>query len=337
MRAWVLNNTEGPSSFELVDHPTPECGPDDVRVHLKASGLNHLDLWVSMGLPGPKHFPHIAGGDGAGVINAVGSQVVGVEVGDEVVIDPSVACGQCEQCAEGNSVYCPSYAILGEHINGTLAEQVVVPARNVSPKPAGLSWAQAGTFALTTGTAYRMLTRARTEAGSKVLVVGIGGGVSSIGLQLALNMGADVWVTSRDPEKIERAVAMGAQGGFNSASEFARSIKQETGGVDVVLENVGGATWNQSVRSLRSGGRLVTCGSTAGSKVEITVPYLFFKQLEIIGSSMYTPSEFAAVLELVSSGTIVPAVDSEFSFDALPGALAHLEQGAQFGKIAMMR
>ena len=337
MRAWVLNNTEGPSSFELVDHPTPECGPDDVRVHLKASGLNHLDLWVSMGLPGPKHFPHIAGGDGAGVINAVGSQVVGVEVGDEVVIDPSVACGQCEQCAEGNSVYCPSYAILGEHINGTLAEQVVVPARNVSPKPAGLSWAQAGTFALTTGTAHRMLTRARTEAGSKVLVVGIGGGVSSIGLQLALNMGADVWVTSRDPEKIERAVAMGAQGGFNSASEFARSIKQETGGVDVVLENVGGATWNQSVRSLRSGGRLVTCGSTAGSKVEITVPYLFFKQLEIIGSSMYTPSEFAAVLELVSSGTIVPAVDSEFSFDTLPGALAHLQQGAQFGKIAMMR
>jgi NADPH:quinone reductase-like Zn-dependent oxidoreductase len=169
------------------------------------------------------------------------------------------------------------------------------------------------------------------------LVVGIGGGVSSIGLQLALNMGADVWVTSRDPGKIDRAVAMGAQGGFDSASEFARSVKQETGGVDVVLENVGGATWNQSVRSLRSGGRLVTCGSTAGPKVEITIPYLFFKQLEIMGSTMYTPTEFAAVLELVSSGKIVPAVDSEFGFEALPDALKHLEQGAQFGKIAIIR
>ena len=337
MRAWVLNKTEGPSSFELADHPTPECGPDDVRVRLKASGLNHLDLWVSMGLPAPKHFPHIAGGDGAGVIDAVGSDVIGMAVGDEVVIDPSVGCGNCEQCEAGNSVYCRSFVILGEHTNGTLADQVVIPARNVSPKPESLSWAQAGTFALTTGTAYRMLTRARTEPGSKVLVVGIGGGVSSIGLQLALNMGADVWVTSRDPEKVERAVAMGAQGGFDSASEFARSVKQATGGVDVVLENVGGATWNQSVRSLRSGGRLVTCGSTAGPKVEITIPYLFFKQLEIIGSSMYTPSEFAAVLELVSSGAIVPAVDSEFAFEELPEALKHLEQGAQFGKIAMMR
>lgn len=337
MRAWVLNKTEGPSSFELADHPNPECGPDDVRVRLKASGLNHLDLWVSMGLPAPKHFPHIAGGDGAGVIDAVGSDVIGMAVGDEVVIDPSVGCGNCEQCEAGNSVYCRSFVILGEHTNGTLADQVVIPARNVSPKPESLSWAQAGTFALTTGTAYRMLTRARTEPGSKVLVVGIGGGVSSIGLQLALNMGADVWVTSRDPEKVERAVAMGAQGGFDSASEFARSVKQATGGVDVVLENVGGATWNQSVRSLRSGGRLVTCGSTAGPKVEITIPYLFFKQLEIIGSSMYTPSEFAAVLELVSSGAIVPAVDSEFAFEELPEALNHLEQGAQFGKIAMMR
>lgn len=337
MRAWVLNKTEGPSSFELIDHPTPQCGPDDVRVRLKASGLNHLDLWVSMGLPAPKHFPHIAGGDGAGVIDAVGSDVVGVVVGDEVIIDPSVVCGHCDECTAGNSVFCRDFYVLGEHTDGTLADQVVVPARNVSQKPANLSWAQAGTFALTTGTAYRMLIRARTAAGSKVLVVGIGGGVSSIGLQLALHMGAEVWVTSRDPEKNERAVAMGAKGGFDSASEFARSVKRETGGVDVVLENVGGATWDQSVLSLRSGGRLVTCGSTAGAKVEITVPYLFYKQLEIIGSTMYTPSEFGAVLELVSSGDIVPAVDSEFPFEALPGALKHLEQGAQFGKIAIVR
>jgi D-arabinose 1-dehydrogenase-like Zn-dependent alcohol dehydrogenase len=121
MRAWVLNQTGGPSSFELVDHPTPECGPDDVRVCLKASGLNHLDLWVSMGLPAPKHFPHIAGGDGAGVIDAIGSNVAEVAVGDKVIIDPSVACGECKECVVGNSVYCRDFHILGEHTNGTLA------------------------------------------------------------------------------------------------------------------------------------------------------------------------------------------------------------------------
>jgi NADPH:quinone reductase-like Zn-dependent oxidoreductase len=337
MRAWVLNKTEGPSSFELVDISVPEPGPGDVRVKIVASGLNHLDLWVSMGLPAPKQFPHIVGADGAGIIDAVGDGVTDVALGDEVIVNPSVSCGHCAECDAGNTVYCRTFHILGEHTNGTLADQLVLPARNVSPKPSALSWQQAGTFALTTGTAYRMLQRARVSAGSKVLVVGVGGGVSSIGMQLALSMGAQVWVTSRDQAKIDRAVSMGAAGGFDSASEFSRAVKADTGGVDAVLENVGGATWNQSMRSLRSGGRLVTCGSTAGAKVEITVPYLFFKQLEIIGSTMYTPSEFEAVLELVANGAINPSVDSEFSFEDLPDALRRLEKGDQFGKIAILR
>lgn len=337
MRAWILNKTDGPSSFELVDIPVPDPGPGEVRVKIVSSGLNHLDLWVSMGLPAPKHFPHIVGADGAGVIDAVGVGVTDVAVGDEVIIDPSVSCGHCAECDTGNTVYCKSFHILGEHTNGTLADQVVLPARNVSAKPSSLTWDQAGTFALTTGTAYRMLRRARVSAGATVLVVGVGGGVSSIGLQLGLQMGAEVWVTSRGQAKIDRAVSMGASGGFDSSSEFSRAIKAETGGVDVVLENVGGATWNQSVRSLRSGGRLVTCGSTAGAKVEITIPYLFFKQLEIIGSTMYTPSEFEAVLALVANGSISPAVDSTFAFEDLPDALAHLEKGEQFGKIAISR
>lgn len=337
MRAWLLHDTNGPSSFSLEEVDTPEPGLGEVRVALRISALNHLDLWVSMGLPKPHHFPHIAGGDGAGVIDAVGEGVEHVAVGDEVIINPSVSCGHCPTCLRGEVVYCREYAILGEHRPGTLADAVVLPARNVVPKPTPVAWETAGSFGLATGTAYRMLKRARLRAGERLLVVGVGGGVSSAALQLGVAMGADVYVTSRDPRKVEWAIGQGATAGYASDGEFAKELKGSGGPVDVVVENVGPATWDQTIRSLAPGGRVVVCGSTSGTKVELTVPVLFFKQLEIIGSSMFTHGEFADVTAMLANGTIDPPVDEVFEFEELPTALARLEEGSQLGKLALSR
>lgn len=335
MRAWVLHEMGGPESFRLEEVDTPEAGPDEVRVRLRSGALNHLDLWVSRGLPKPD-LPHVAGADGAGVVDEVGRAVDRVSVGEQVIINPSVACGRCPACLAGRSPFCKSYGILGEHRWGTFAEQVVIPAANVVPKPEHLAWEEAGAFGLTTGTAFRMLRRARLRAGDVLLVVGIGGGVSSAGLSLGLAMGARVYVTSTRPEKIKRALELGAAGGFSSNDHFAEQLKGEVpNGADVVLENVGPATWEQSVRSLARGGRLVVCGGTSGAKVEVHLPSLFFKQLELIGSTMFDYAEFADVVGLVGDGQVPVLVDQVFGFEDLPSALARLETGDQFGKVVI--
>ena len=331
MRAWYLNDTNGPSSYTLGDLDMPEPGPGEVRVALRTSALNHLDIWTSMGAPAPKSFPHVTGADGAGHIDAVGRDAGAWNTGDEVIIDPSIPHGPATDAIP----YGGKLGILGEHSWGTLASHVVVPATNVVAKPEGLSWEHAGAYGLATGTAYRMLQRARLAEGDVLLVVGVGGGVSSAGLALGVEMGATVYVTSRSPEKIARAIEMGAAGGFDSAGEFSKEIKAAAGGAQVVLENVGPATWDQSMRSLTAGGRLVTCGSTSGPRVQITVPALFFKHHEIIGSTMFDHADFEAVTEMVASGRIPVLVDQVFAFTDLPAALARLESGDQLGKIVI--
>lgn len=336
MRAWLLTDTTGIDAFTLEEVDTPEPGPGEVRVRVVTSGLNHLDLWVSQGLPAPSHLPHIVGADAAGVIDAVGEGVDGIEVDDEVVIDPSLSCGSCSACRRDEIVFCPEFAILGEHHTGTLAEYVVVTAANALPKPPGLDWPVAGTFGLVTGTALRMLDRGRVSEGESILIPGIGGGVSSAALLLARARRARVFVTSRSPEKIEWAIDNGAEAGFDSAAEFSKEMNAH-GGADVVIENVGPATWSQSLRSLKPGGRMVVCGATSGPKVELTLPVLWFKQLELIGSSMATHSQFSRALHLVSSGGVKAPVDSVFAFERVPDALRHLEAGAQLGKVAIGR
>jgi NADPH:quinone reductase-like Zn-dependent oxidoreductase len=335
MKAWVLHEIAGPQAFVLEDVDTPEPETGEVRVKLSAAALNHLDIWTSLGMPKP-HLPHVSGADGAGVVDAIGPDVTTVEPGQEVVLNPSIGCGTCPACLRGDVPFCRAYQILGEHRWGTLAEYVVVPARNVLPKPPDLSWEEAAAYGLAAGTAYRMLRRAHLGAGDLLLVVGVGGGVSSAGLLIGRAMGATVYVTSTNTDKICRAIQLGAAGGFNSTNTFAKDLKAEAGrGADVVLENVGPATWEQSVRALRPGGRLVTCGSTSGTKVEITVPYLFFKQLEIMGSTMFDHAEFAAVTNLVGSGHVPVLVDKVFELAQLPAALSRLEAGQQLGKIVL--
>lgn len=305
----------------------PPLGPDDVQVRVVASALNHMDLWVTRGLPKPP-LPHIPGCDAAGIVDAVGPDVVSVGPGDEVVINPAVSCRRCAACLAGNGPYCRSFQIVGEQRWGSHADLVMVPEANVSPRPAGVSWEQSAAFGLCALTAWRMLRRARLRAGETVLVVGVGGGVSSAALALGRVMGARVFATSRDQAKRERAVALGAEAAFDSAQDFP--VK-----ADVVVENVGAATWDRSLRALVPGGRLVTCGGTAGSVVELQLPRLFFKQFEIIGSTMGSYDEWREVAGLVAAGLPVE-VDHVFEgLESYPEALARLQAGTQLGKLVI--
>jgi len=335
MQAWLLREIGGPESFALEDVDEPVPGPGEVRVRLVTSALNHLDIWSSMGMPKPP-LPHIAGADGAGTVDAVGEGVTTVAVGDGVVVNPSVSCGSCQACLRGDILFCDTYQILGEHRWGTLADQVVIPARNVVPKPSVLGWDHAGAYALAYGTAYRMLRRARLKVGDTLLIVGVGGGVSNAAMMLGKEMGAVVFVASRDPKKVEKAVFSGADGGFLSTEDFGKALKAATGqGADVVVENVGEPTWRASIGSLNKGGRLVTCGGTGGPKIELSLPRVFFKQIEIIGSTMFDMAEFADVTNLVGSGRVPIIIDSTFGFDELPAAMERMQNGEQFGKIVL--
>jgi zinc-binding alcohol dehydrogenase/oxidoreductase len=325
MQAWVLR--ESPGTYEWSEVDDPPVGHGDVRVRVVASALNHMDLWLTKGLPKP-HLPHVPGCDVAGVVDAVGDGATSVAEGAEVVVNPAVSCRRCRACLSGESPLCRSFQIVGEQRWGGHGSHVVVPAENVTPKPAGRSWEECAAFGLATLTAWRMLRRARLQAGETVLVVGVGGGVSSAALALAKRAGARVVGTSRDAAKREQALALGADAVLGSDDE-RWDVK-----ADVVIESVGPATWDKSVRSLVRGGRLVVCGGTSGQQVELNLPRLFFQQHEVIGSTMGSYEEWAQVVDLVDQGLPV-VVDEVLPLARYPDALERLRAGEQLGKIVL--
>lgn len=325
MDAWILD--ESPGNYRRGEIHLPPLRDDDVLVRVRASALNHMDLWVTKGLPRPT-LPHVPGCDVAGVVEAVGPTVVGVAIGDEVVVNPGVSPVEDIVALGNDSPMGPGFMIYGEHCWGGHATFAVAPARNVVPRPAGRTWAECAAYPLAYLTAYRMLRRARVRAGHTVLVVGIGSGVSCAALALARHMGCTVIATSRSQAKRDEALAMGAAQVLDSAAD--RWGVQ----ADVVIESVGPATWEQSVRSLRPGGRLVVCGGTSGPKVQLDLPRLFFKQIEIIGSTMGSYEEFAEVTELVAAGVPVH-VDRVYPLAEYEAALARLAEGEQLGKIVL--
>jgi zinc-binding alcohol dehydrogenase/oxidoreductase len=324
MRAWILDASPGDYHEGEIDDPP--VGPGDVRVRPVASALNHMDLWVTKGLPKPP-LPHVPGCDVAGVVESVGEGVHHVAVGDEVVVNPAVAPIEAVVELGNDAPLGKGFHILGEQVWGGHADLVAVPGRNVVPRPAGRTWEDCAAYPLATLTAWRMLRRARVTAGDTVLVVGIGGGVSTAALALATRLGAVVYATSRDETKRARAVELGAVGAFDSNEDWPVRA-------DVVVESVGPATWDRSVKALRPGGRLVVCGGTSGPKVEVNLPRLFFKQIEIIGSTMGSYEEFADVTRLVDQGLPVQ-VDEVFARSDYPKALERLRQGEQLGKIVL--
>lgn len=334
MKAWQLPNTVGIDSYVLNDIPELEPGPGEVRVQIYNSGLNHLDIWVAMGLPAPKDLPHTGGSDAAGVIDAVGQGVAGFVNGDEIIIDPSMSCGRCQYCRYDEIVYCDSFRVLGEHLPGTLTEKIVIPTINAIRKPEALTWEEAGSFGLASVTAMRMLEKARLKLGETVLVVGVGGGVSASAMYLSMALGAEVYVTSRSQEKIDWAIAEGAVGGFDSSGDFGKEMKA-AGGADLVIDNVGPATMQQSMASAKSGGRIAICGATSGAKMELSFPYLFYRQIELIGSSMGNHAQFARALTWIAMGRAKAPVSKVFPFSELPEALRYLDAAEQVGKVVI--
>jgi zinc-binding alcohol dehydrogenase/oxidoreductase len=330
MDAWILDESPGSYRWGTID--APALRRDDVQIRVVTSALNHMDLWVTRGMPKPP-LPHVPGCDVTGVVEAVGEDVTGVAVGDEVVVNPGVS-PVADIVALGNdSPMGPGFEIYGEHTWGGHATYAVAPERNVFRRPVGRSWEECAAYPLATLTAYRMLKRARIAPGQTVLVVGVGSGVSCAALAIARHIGAEVVATSRSEAKRSEALSMGASAVIDSASD--RWNVQ----ADVVVESVGAATWDQSTRSLKPGGRLVVCGGTSGANVTVNLPRLFFKQYEIIGSSMGSYQEFAEVTKLMSatdgrSGLPV-RIDRVFPLGEYLDALARLEAGEQLGKIVL--
>ena len=326
MRAVRIHEDGGPEVLVLEEAPDPEPGPDEVLVRLRASALNHLDVWIRKGLPSvPK--PRILGADGAGVVEALGDGVSGLEPGERVVLNPGVEVG-------GGRIH-----VIGEHGDGTNAELIAVPATNVHPIPEGLSFEEAAAFPLVFETAYRMLvTRAGLREGEWVLAWGIGGGVSTAALAIAKALGARVVVTSSSDEKLKRAKELGADVTVNHATgDVYDAVKEatESHGIDVVVENVGEATWATSLKVAATGGRITVCGATSGPNPPAALHRIWWKQLSILGSTMGTGEDFAGAYELVASGRALPVVDSVLPLEEIRAAHERLEAGEQLGKIVL--
>ena len=324
-----------------TDLPTPTLRhPDDVRIRVRAAALNHLDLYVVRGLPGVTIAPPwILGADACGVVDAVGDAVSHVAVGDYVVVNPGLSDRTCSYCLEGEQPLCPRYGILGEHVAGTMADHVVVPGANVLAIPATVPIEHAAAFSLATLTAWRMIvTRARVRAGENVLIWGIGGGVALAALQICKSLGARVWAVSGSNEKLIRARGLGADETLNrNECDVARVIREQTGkrGADVVVDSVGAATWEHSLRALGRRGRLVTCGATSGPIVEIDVRRMFWNQWSLLGSTMGNDAEFRAIVSELAAGRLVPPIDSVHVLADGRAAFERLASGDQFGKIVV--
>ncbi len=340
MKAALLRAHGGLDKVEYGDVPEPVAGPGQVRVRVRAAALNHLDIFVRKGIPGiSPALPHVMGSDGAGTVESLGPGASRLREGDEVVLNPGISCAACEFCLRGEHSLCVTFHLIGEHVAGTFAELVVLPAVNALPKPAGLSWEEAAAFPLTFLTAWRMLvTKARARPGESLLVIGIGGGVALAALQIAKALGLVVGVTSGSAEKLARARELGADFGIDhAAGDFSREVRRLTGkrGVDIVLDSVGKATWKRSIASLARGGRLLTCGATTGPDPEEDIARIFWNQLTVYGSTMGTHAEFADMVRMVAACRLRPVIDRVFPLSEAREALRRLEEARQFGKIVL--
>ena len=340
MKAIRIHQHGGPEKLKLEEVPNPTCGTHDVMVQLKAASLNHLDIWVRKGIPGwVIPLPLIPGSDGAGVVVGKGEAIKDLTSGDRVLIVPNVSCGVCNYCLDGSDNFCNEYGIVGEHCNGCDAEYIVMPRRNVIPVPKFLSFEEAAAIPLVFMTAWHMLvTKAQIKPEQLVLVLGASGGVGSAAIQIARLHGAQVIAVAGDETKLEKARALGAEHCINykkeSISKRAKEIS-EGRGVDVVVEHVGKATWDESLKSLAKGGKIVICGATSGYDVSLDLRYLFMKHQQIIGSTMATRGELFEIMNFVRQKKLKAVIDKTFPLASAAEAHQYLESGKQFGKVVL--
>jgi len=330
--------------LEYGDFPDPEPARDEVVVDVKAAALNHLDVWTRIGFGAlgrlDLDLPHIPGSDAAGVVEEVGPDVERFAPGDRVAVSAGVSCGHCEFCRDGDPTLCVDYEIIGEHRRGVHSELAAVPADNLVPVPEGVDWETAAAAPLVFQTAWRMLvTRADLQPAESVLVHGASGGVGHAAVQVADYLGAEVFATASSEAKLEYAMEIGADHAIDyEADDFAEAIDAATDGrgVDVVVDHIGEATWQDSLRSLRKGGRLVTCGATTGPNPETLVNEIFWNQLEVLGSTMGTPGEVDDVLGLVWDGDLEPRLRATLPMSEIAEAHAMLEDREGFGKVVVV-
>jgi NADPH:quinone reductase-like Zn-dependent oxidoreductase len=340
MLASYIRKNGGPDVIECGEVPTPVLGNNSVLVRVKNAALNHLDIWVRQGLPGVKlTFPHILCGDASGVVEKVSAGVTHVKPGDEVIVHPGVSCGRCERCLSGWESLCKHYEILGERIGGVASQWASVPSANVFIKPANLTFPEAASIPLVFTTAWQMVVnRAKVTPGDTVLVHAAGSGVSSAAIQIARLFDARVIATAGSAKKLELAKALGAEWTINYRTEdFVKRVKELTAGkgVDAIIDHTGVDNWEKNIRAVRWGGKLVLCGSTSGPEVKLDLRQVFFRQIEILGSTMGSKGDFSKMLSLFDRGRLKPVVDKIFPLKETMEAHQYVERREQFGKVVL--
>src|SRR2546427_9384422 len=341
MKAVVFKQHGGPEVLEYTTVPDPKPARGDVLLEVKATSINHLDIFLRRGMPGIKiPLPKIAGSDASGVIRELGEDVSGLKIGQRVTINPGISCGRCEFCAAGFASQCNSYAMVGENKDGAYAELVAVPAHIVLPIPDSVSFEEAAAAPLVFLTAWSMMvTKGNIRPGEDVLILGAGAGVGTAAIQIAKMTGCRVFVTASNDEKLERARQLGADFLINyKTEEFDKKIRELTNkrGVDVVVDYIGADTWVRSLRSARRGGRVLTCGATTGFDPQTDLRQIFFRQVQVIGSTMGSHREFLDVMKCVFRGELKPVIDRALPLSEARKGHELLEQRAVFGKIVLV-
>ena len=340
MKAVRFHRHGGPEVLQYEEAPDPVPGSDEALVRVRACALNHLDLWARNGLPSVKiPLPHISGSDVAGTVEWVPGEEKEFKKGDEVIVNPGIGCGRCDRCLTGKDDQCRHYTILGYETDGGYAELVKARRTHLIRKPERMTFEEAASFPLVFETAYHMLaTKARATPADTVLVLGANSGVGSASIQVAKLLGAKVIATAGDPEKMERARGLGADDVVDHyKQDVLEEVRKLTGkrGVDVVVEHVGRATWEGSVKALAKGGRLVTCGATTGADVQTDLRYVYNRELTIYGSFMAGMGELLRVVELFKEGRLKTVVDSVFPLQKAAEAQSRMESSKHFGKIVL--
>jgi NADPH:quinone reductase-like Zn-dependent oxidoreductase len=338
MKAAIMREFGGPEVLHYEDVPDPKPRKDQVLVRVRACAMNHLDLWVRKGLPGV-NLPHILGSDIAGEIVAVGEYVKRLKTGQRVLLAPLHFCNHCEPCAAGRQNMCREFTVIGNGVDGGNCELFATGEASVVPIPDALGFREAASVPLVFLTAFHMLTgRAAMRPGKTVLVLGANSGVGIAAIQIAKLFQGTVIATAGDEQKMEKARALGADFVIahytQKISEEVRKITNQAG-VDVVIEHVGPATWNESMRSLKAGGVLVTCGATTGPQANLDLRFLFSRQLSVLGSYMGTLGELHEVLKHVFAGRLKPIVDRVFPLAEIRAAHEYLESSRMFGKVVL--
>ncbi|MBT8395366.1 MAG: zinc-binding dehydrogenase [Gemmatimonadetes bacterium] len=339
MKAAIFAEHGGPQVVHLDDVPVPDPGPGEVRVAVRAAAMNHLDLWVRRGLPFEIIMPHIGGSDIAGVVDAAGPGVSGVEPGTRVVVDPSLDYGWYDDVPSGPTLPAKEMRLIGEHTQGGFAEYCVVPAENLVEVPDSVSFQDAAAASLVGVTAWRaLMVRGGLRTGERVLITGASGGVSTVAIQMARLAGAEVFAVTSGRENVTKARELGAQTVYDrNEVEWGREVFRDTGkrGVDLVLDSVGEAIWPACLKALAVGGRLVTFGATTGAAGATEIRLVFWKQLSVLGSTMGSPADYRNAMNLVFQGKVEPVIHSILPLEETRTAHELLEAGQVFGKIVL--